>query len=89
MEENIHESILFVFPESTRNAIVINHCIPYAKQYIYLEKLNDKNNKQNFNVDFLSYLSHLKNTLKIGKKTCIKKKQKFKFDKFNIICENL
>ncbi len=69
MEENIHESILF---ESSDNAIVINYCILYAKQYIYLEKLNDKKkwqkNKQNFNVDFLSYLSHLKNILKIEKK---------------------
>ncbi len=34
-EENIHESILF---ESSDNAIVINYCILYAKQYIYLEK---------------------------------------------------
>ncbi len=39
-------------------------------------------------VDFLSYLSHLINTLKIGKSICIKKK-KFKFNKFNIIYENL
>ncbi len=43
------------FPESSDNVIVINNCILYAKQYIYLEKLNDKK----------------------------------KFDKFNIICENL
>ncbi len=42
MEENIHESILFGFHESSDNAIVINYCILYAKQYIYLEKLNDK-----------------------------------------------
>ncbi len=35
-----------------------------------------KQNKQNFNVDFLSYLSHLKNTPKIEKSTCIKKKKK-------------
>ncbi len=68
MEENIYKSILFGFPESSDNAIVINYCILYAKQYIYLEKLNDKKNKQNLNVDFLSYLSHLKNTLKIEKK---------------------
>ncbi len=42
MEENIHESILFGFPESSDNTIVINYCILHAKQYIYLEKLNDK-----------------------------------------------
>ncbi len=30
-----------------------------------------------------------KNTLKIEKTICIKKKLKFKFDKFNIIYENL
>ncbi len=45
MEENIHQSILFGFPESSDNAIVINYCILYAKQYIYLEKLNDKKKK--------------------------------------------
>ncbi len=77
-------SILFGFPEGSDNAIVINYCIIYAKQYIYLDKLNDKTNKQNFNVDVLSYLSHLKNTLKIEKSICIKKTQKF-----NIIYENL
>ncbi len=59
MEENVHESILFGFPESGYDAIVINYCIIYAKQYIYLEKLYDKNIK--LNVDFLNYLSHLKN----------------------------
>ncbi len=41
--------------------------------------------KKKFNVDFLSYLSHLKNKLKIEKSICIKKKQKFKFNKFNIM----
>ncbi len=82
MDENILESILFGCPESSDNAIVINYCILYAKQYIYLEKLNDKKIKQNFKVDFLCYLSHLKNTLKIEKRICIKKNQKFKFDKF-------
>ncbi len=44
-EENIHQSILFGFPESSDNAIVINYCILYAKQYIYLEKLNDQKNQ--------------------------------------------
>ncbi len=47
MEENIHESILFGFPESNDNAITINYCILYAKQYLYLEKLNDKKRKKN------------------------------------------
>ncbi len=42
MEEHIHESILFGFSESSDNVIVINYCILYAKQYIYLEKLNNK-----------------------------------------------
>ncbi len=43
--------------------------------------------KKKFNIDFLNYLSHLKNTLKIEKNICIKKNQTF--DKFNIIYENL
>ncbi len=58
-------------------------------QYIYLEKLNDQTNKLNFNVDFLSNLSHLTNTPKIEKNICIKKNPKFKLNKFNIIYENL
>ncbi len=48
-----------------------------------------KKNKQNFDLDFLSYLSHLKNTQKVEKSMCIKNTPKFKFDKFNIIYENL
>ncbi len=36
------------------------YCILYAKQYIYLEKLEDKIKYTSFNVDFLGYLSHLK-----------------------------
>ncbi len=48
-----------------------------------------RTNKQNFNVDFLSNLSNLKNTLKTETNICIKKKQKFKFDKFSMNYENL
>ncbi len=66
-ENNIHESILFVFQWGSDDAIVINYCILYAKHlFIYLEKLKDENKK--FNVDFLGYLCHLKYILKIEKK---------------------
>ncbi len=35
-EDNIHESILFGVPWSSDDTIVINYCILYAKQHIYL-----------------------------------------------------
>ncbi len=44
--------------------IVINYCIMYAKQHIYLGILNDKNKIQNFNIDFLACVSNPKNPLK-------------------------
>ncbi len=42
-EDHIHESILFGFPGTSDGVIVINYCLLYAKYYIYLEKLKDKN----------------------------------------------
>ncbi len=50
-EDYIYEYILFGFPRKSDNTIVANCCILHAKQYIYLEKLKNKNT--NFNVDFL------------------------------------
>ncbi len=71
------------------NTIITNYCILYAKEYTYLEKLKDKNKCTSFNVDFLRYLSHLKHVLKIEEHICSKNNEKLKFDKFNIIYENL
>ncbi len=87
-EQYIYESILFGFPGDSDNTIVTNYCILYDKQYIYLEKLKDKNKCTSFNVDFLGYLSHLKHVLKIEENICSKNNEKLKFDKFNIIYEN-
>ncbi len=57
---------------------------------IYIWKnLKDKNKCTSFNVDFLGYLSHLKHILKIEENICSKNNEKPKFDKFNIIYENL
>ncbi len=81
------EYILFGFSGKSDNTIVANYCILYAKQYIYLEKLQSKNKNTNFNVDFRAYLSHLKYILKMEESICIKNNQKFKFDKFIIIYE--
>ncbi len=50
-ESYIHESILFGFPGSSDDAIVINYCIIYAKYYIYLEKLKEENKKENLRVN--------------------------------------
>ncbi len=49
----------------------------------------DKNKCTKFNVDFLGYLSYLKYVLKIEENICSKNNEKLKFDKFNIIYENL
>ncbi len=66
-ESHIHETILFGFPGRRDDAIVINYCILYAKDYIYLEKPKENNNRNTLNIDFLGYLSKLKYILKIKK----------------------
>ncbi len=53
-----------------------------------MEKRKEKKRKNGFNVDFLGYLS-LKCTLKIENIISPPKKQVDKFEKFNIIFENL
>ncbi len=72
----IYESILFGFPGDCDITIITNYCILYAKQYIYLEKLKDKNKYTNINVDFLGYLSHFKHVLKIEENICSKNNEK-------------
>ncbi len=72
----IYVSFLFRFPGDSENTIVTNYCILYAKQYIYLEKLKDKN-------------KCLKHVLKIEENICSKNNEKLKVDKFNITYENL
>ncbi len=64
----LYISISLAFPGKSDDAIVINYCILYAKQYIYLEKLRENKNQNTLNIDFLSYLSQLKYILKIEKK---------------------
>ncbi len=49
----MHKSILYGFPGTSDDVIVINYCILYAKYYSYLENLKDNNNKSSFNIDFL------------------------------------
>ncbi len=43
-ENHVHESILFGFPGTSDDVIVINYCILYAKYYIYLETLRQQPN---------------------------------------------
>ncbi len=38
-EDHMHKSILFGFSGTSDDVIVINDCIVYTKNYIYLEKL--------------------------------------------------
>ncbi len=73
----------------SENTIVTNYCILYAKQYIYLKKLKDKNKCTTFNIDFLGYMSPLKHVFTTEESICSKNNEKLKFDKFNIIYENL
>ncbi len=85
----IHKSILFGLPGRSDDAIVINYCILYAKQYIYLEKRKENKNQNTVNIDFLGYLSMLKYILKLEKSICIHNNQSIKFNKFNVIYDNL
>ncbi len=39
--------ILILYFWSNDDAIAINYCIIYAKHYIYLEKLQEENKKEN------------------------------------------
>ncbi len=56
--------------------------VSYMLNHTFISKtINDKNIKQNLNVDFLRYLS--KNILKMGKG------KKLTFNKFDIIYENV
>ncbi len=48
--------------------IVINYCVLYAKQFIYLEKLKNNLEQNALNIDFWGYLSQFKYNLKIEKK---------------------
>ncbi len=88
-ESHIHESILFGFPGRSDDTIIINYCILYAKQYIYLEKLKENKNQNALNIDFLGYLSKLKYILKIEKSIRIHNNQSIKFNKFNFIYDKL
>ncbi len=59
------------FPGRSDDVIVIDYCILYAKQSIYLQKDNKEQNA--LNIDFLSYLSQLKYKLKIEKTKYLQK----------------
>ncbi len=59
-ESHILESIIIGFPGRSDDAIVINYCILYAKQYIFLEKHKENKNQNTLNLDFLGYLSNIK-----------------------------
>ncbi len=70
-EDYIYEYILFGLPGKSDKTIVANYCILYAKQYIYLEKLKNKNT--NFKVEFLGYGVTPKIYIKNGRKHMYKK----------------
>ncbi len=76
--------------KNNKNAVICfgylgnDHPILYAKYFIYVE-----NKTIIFNIDFLGYLSYLKNVLRIENGICWKRNQIHKFEKFNIIYDNL
>jgi hypothetical protein len=81
---NIEECILFGFSGNDDLISALNYIILIAKEYIYLTRL-----KKNKNIDFLSYLSILKNKLTIEKMICDQKKEYHKFNKFLFIFDNI
>ncbi len=52
-DSHIHESILFGFPRKSDDTIVINYCILYVKQYIYLETFKENKNQNTLNIRLL------------------------------------
>ncbi len=64
--------MLFGFPVDSDNTIVTNYCILCTKQYIYREKLKEKNKNASFSINFVGYLSYLKNILKVEENICTK-----------------
>ncbi len=77
---NIHHAILYGFPENSDDDIITNY-----KYFINVEKLKDKSKNNNFNIEFLAYLSYLKISLRIENDICRKRNQIHNFFKFNII----
>ncbi len=63
-EPPIHESLPCRFPGRIDDAIVMNFCILYAKQFIYLEKIKDNKEKNALTIVFLDYLSQFEYKIK-------------------------
>ncbi len=89
MNPHIQESILLGFPGRSNDAIVINYCILYAKQFIYQENLKENKEQNALNIDFLGYLSQFKYKLKIETNICFRRNQSIKLNKFNFKYDNL
>ncbi len=63
-EPHPQEPILFGFTGRRDDTIVINYCILYAKQFIYLEKPKDNKEQNALNIVLWGYISQLKCKLK-------------------------
>ncbi len=62
----------------------------YLEEYRNIISLREMIKKwEGFNVDCLGYLCYLKEILKTDQNVCFKRNQIVKFEKFNVIFENL
>jgi len=77
-------NVIFGFPGGTEDIAVLNYCIIYAKYFIYLQKINDKQS-----IDFYSFLPFLKHKLKIIKTINQKNNTEHRFQKYDKIYVNL
>ncbi len=81
-KESNNFTMQWLLTSGSNGAIVINYCILYAKQHIYLEKLNYKKRKE---IHCRLPQQYIKN----GKKHVHLILFFLKFDKFSTIYENL
>jgi hypothetical protein len=80
----LQQNILFGFINPEYNTTVLNYCILQAKYYIYINKLNKYNN-----ICILDFLIHLKSKLNQEKYICETSNHMEKFEKFQIILNNI
>ncbi len=63
---------------------VLTYCVLYAKFYIYIQRLYNKNT-----LDLYAYLSQLKYAMEVDYKICKNQNNEKKFAKYNFVYANL
>jgi hypothetical protein len=80
----LKETILFGSPGGDNMTTVLNYTLLQAKAYIYNNKINNNNT-----IDLYTFLINLKNKLKFEKNIHRNNNTPNKFNKFNILYNNL